>query len=240
MALSQSRTPLAKLRAIIGPVYGQEKNFAKTIGLSVSFVKKASCGIRHMTKEAAEKIAVETGASPRWLLGELAKPASDEGEPFSKLVYEQRRHWRKIGMGPDVFVSVGVLLANCLTACEAASIHGTLPFAMHKFGEVIKEFFKLHNIKEPSNLLAGNCSHFQEKLGGNVILRNGYATMWDPVKLNADGSLPLDETGCPIPVTPPPTPATGNPSLAARRAEFKRLLALSGEREAGPGGRQLR
>ncbi len=193
MALSQSRTPLAKLRAIIGPVFGQEKNFATTVGLSVSFVKKASCGIRHMTKEAAEKIAIETGASPRWLLGELAKPMSDEGEPFSKLVYERRRHWRKHGMGSDVFVCIDKLLARCLTACEAASIHGSLPFALHKFEEAIKELFKLYSVKEPCDLLALNYSQFFEKLGGHVALRNGCATMWDPVKLNADGSLPEDE-----------------------------------------------
>ena len=229
MALSQSRTPLAKLRAIIGPVYGQEKNFAKTIGLSVSFVKKASCGIRHMTKEVAEKIAVETGASPRWLLGELAKPASDEGGPFSKVVYEQRRHWRKIGMGPDVFVCVDVLFARCLTACEAASIHGSLPFALHKFAELTRELFKLYNVKDPCDLLAFNSSQCFEKLGGHIALRNGNSTGWDPVKLNADGSLPEDKNADLIRIIPDSHP-TKHRSTAEAMADLMRVIELRRKR----------
>lgn len=67
MAKSQNKTCLSILRSIIGPVSGGEARFAKTIGRSRSWVKKASAGIIPISEDAAVRISHETGVSHSWL-----------------------------------------------------------------------------------------------------------------------------------------------------------------------------
>jgi len=67
MAKSQNKTCLSILRSILGPVTGGEARFAKTIGRSRSWVKKASAGIIPLSEDAAVRISHETGVSTYWL-----------------------------------------------------------------------------------------------------------------------------------------------------------------------------
>ncbi|MEI8285489.1 MAG: hypothetical protein WCG52_10925 [bacterium] len=68
MALPQHKTCLSILRSILGPVAGGEARFAKTIGRSKSWIKKASAGIIQLSEDAAIRISHETGVSYNWLL----------------------------------------------------------------------------------------------------------------------------------------------------------------------------
>jgi hypothetical protein len=78
MALPQHKTRLSILRSILGPGAGNEARFAEKIGRSASWLKKASCGQIPLTKDAAVRIAYETGISARWLMaGNTKNPPVD-------------------------------------------------------------------------------------------------------------------------------------------------------------------
>jgi hypothetical protein len=95
MATSKHKTTLAVLRSILGPGAGGEARFAKKIGRSVSWVKKASCGTIPLTRDAALAIAYETGINHRWLImGDTSKPPIDkEGNPYTTESYAN--HWKQ-------------------------------------------------------------------------------------------------------------------------------------------------
>ena len=83
MALPQHKTRLSILRSILGPGAGNEARFAEKIGRSASWLKKASCGQIPLTRDAAVRIAYETGISVRWLMAEDIKKtpvATDSGK----------------------------------------------------------------------------------------------------------------------------------------------------------------
>jgi hypothetical protein len=93
MALPQHKTCLSILRSILGPGAGGEARFAKKIGRSTSWLKKASCGQIPLTRDAAIAIAYETGASVKWLLeGDTTEPLLDsEGKPYTLETYANYR-----------------------------------------------------------------------------------------------------------------------------------------------------
>ncbi len=94
MALPQHKTCLSILRSILGPGAGGEARFAKKIGRSTSWLKKASCGQIPLTRDAAIAIAYETGASVKWLLeGDTTEPLLDsEGKPYTFETYANYRN----------------------------------------------------------------------------------------------------------------------------------------------------
>lgn len=68
MANSQQKTIVSKLRAVLGPISGSERNFARLIGKSQSWVKKASAGIIPVPEESAVQISDATGVALWWIL----------------------------------------------------------------------------------------------------------------------------------------------------------------------------
>jgi transcriptional regulator with XRE-family HTH domain len=92
---SRKKTTLAVLRDILGPVSGSETKFAAQIGLSVSWLRKASAGISPLTPETAAKISTAVGVSPAWLLrGDITAPPVelDDRTPFTERSYRRRVH----------------------------------------------------------------------------------------------------------------------------------------------------
>lgn len=66
--VSLQKTRLAKLRHILGTM-GSESVFPKIVGLSASWIKKASAGGLPMTAKAASSIHDATGIDLVWLMG---------------------------------------------------------------------------------------------------------------------------------------------------------------------------
>lgn len=93
MASPQHKTCLSILRSIIGSVSGGEARFAKTIGRSRSWLKKASAGIIPISDDAAIRISYETGVAVQWLLeGNPKKHAVDKhGDHYTKAIFENHR-----------------------------------------------------------------------------------------------------------------------------------------------------
>ena len=93
MALPKHKTCLSILRSLIGSGSRNEKHFAEKIGRSPSWVKQASSGHLPLTKDAAVRIAYETGVSVRWLInGDTSAPALDrDGKPYTESFYVEYR-----------------------------------------------------------------------------------------------------------------------------------------------------
>jgi hypothetical protein len=93
MALPKHKTCLSILRSLIGSGSRNEKHFAEKIGRSPSWVKQASSGHLPLTKDAAVRIAYETGVSVRWLInGDTSAPALNmDGKPYTESFYENYR-----------------------------------------------------------------------------------------------------------------------------------------------------
>lgn len=93
MALPQHKTCLSILRSILGPAAGGEVRFAKKIGRSTSWLKKASCGQIPLTRDVAIVIAYETGISMRWLLeGDTSiPPHTGDYEVYTQETYALHR-----------------------------------------------------------------------------------------------------------------------------------------------------
>jgi DNA-binding transcriptional regulator YdaS (Cro superfamily) len=74
MAKSKLKTNLAVARKELGRLGGQS-GFAKLIGVSESWLKKASCGVIPMTSRMAALIQNKSGISAAFLM-------NGEGDPF--------------------------------------------------------------------------------------------------------------------------------------------------------------
>jgi hypothetical protein len=92
---SKKRTQIAVLRHTLGSYEGQEEVFAATIECSVSWVKKASSGLRTITPKTARQVSLATGVSEKWLLvGDPNAPIleRDDVTPYTRQSYEG---WRR-------------------------------------------------------------------------------------------------------------------------------------------------
>ena len=92
---SKKCTPIAVLRHTLGADEGQEEVFAATVQCSVSWVKKASAGLRSVTPQTARKVAMATGVCEEWLLrGDPKAPIleRDRVTPYTRHSYER---WRR-------------------------------------------------------------------------------------------------------------------------------------------------
>ena len=68
MAVSKLKTNLSILRQELGEL-GNLKQFSELIGVSESWLKKASAGLMPINARAALIIAFKTGYSPDWIQG---------------------------------------------------------------------------------------------------------------------------------------------------------------------------
>jgi hypothetical protein len=110
----KKNTTLAVLRHALGPYEGKGEIFATTVKCSVSWVKKASAGIRAITPKTAHKIACAVGVSENWLMaGDPKAPilSHDNITPFTEQFYHS---WRKIKIKPVDQIDSRVT-AKCIT-----------------------------------------------------------------------------------------------------------------------------
>ena len=92
---SKKRTQIAVLRHTLGSYEGQEEVFAASVQCSVSWVKKASSGLRTITPKTARQVSLATGVSEKWLLvGDPDAPIleRDDVTPYTRESYEG---WRR-------------------------------------------------------------------------------------------------------------------------------------------------
>ena len=86
MRKSTNATCLATLRSILGPELGHEERFASIVGLSRSWLKKASCGKICISENAAALVSHATGIDKDWLYRENnSTPPTDKwGDPYTR------------------------------------------------------------------------------------------------------------------------------------------------------------
>lgn len=96
--VSQQKTRLAKLRAMLGSM-GSESRFPKLVGLSASWIKKASAGNLPMTARAASAIHDATGVDLSWIMGDSKSvdPLEHGGKPYT---IESYLNWKQ-SKAPD-------------------------------------------------------------------------------------------------------------------------------------------
>jgi hypothetical protein len=157
---SKKSTPIAVLRNALGDCEGREDVFAATVQCSVSWVKKASAGLRTITPQTARKVSMATGVCEKWLLeGDPKAPIFERGgvTPYTRESYER---WRRdnlavSGDGPHLGVthtesatndtldtrSVAMLTADVIRGIFAALEAGKGKVAVSdlwKFSKVMK------------------------------------------------------------------------------------------------------
>jgi plasmid maintenance system antidote protein VapI len=142
MALPKHKTCLSILRSLIGSGSRNEKHFAEKIGRSPSWVKQASSGHLPLTKDAAVRIAYETGVSVRWLInGDTSAPALNmDGKPYTESFYENYRVSMRDGFDDeDSSISktemVG-LIHSLITSYEGARQSNKGGFFTFQLGEI--------------------------------------------------------------------------------------------------------
>ena len=91
--VSQQKTRLAKLRAMLGSM-GSESAFPKIVGLSASWIKKASAGNLPMTARAASAIHDATGVDLGWIMGDSksVEPLEHGGKPYTLESYSRWKY----------------------------------------------------------------------------------------------------------------------------------------------------
>lgn len=150
MALPQHKTCLSILRSILGPGAGSEARFAKKIGRSISWLKKASCGQIPLTRDAALAISYETGISNKWLLmGDTSKPPiTGGGEPYTLEAYTAHRQNDLEKMNEADKQESYETLEGCLTtllvihlAAVKKNRGGLFQFLLHEFIQKLGDQF---------------------------------------------------------------------------------------------------
>jgi transcriptional regulator with XRE-family HTH domain len=177
MALSQQKPTIAVLRSVVGAAHGQEARFAKTLGISVSLLKKLCSGNRALSRDLAVKIETETGISAEWLLaGKTNKPpVTPQGDPYSKGIFEMFRIVRKFKGGAiRAQAQIADLFARLLTIAQQASMQGQLPYFLHKFGELEKDIETLCG-PSPAPKTRERIKRLLEVPWPNVDLTNSHA-----------------------------------------------------------------
>ena len=140
----KKNTTLAVLRRALGPYEGREEIFAVTVQCSVSWVKKASAGIRSITPKTARKVSHATGVSEDWLMA--ADPGApilghDNVTPFTEEFYYG---WRQLTVKPVRQIDTRVVakfIADVLHSVFAGFERGRINTAVNdlwKFSKVMK------------------------------------------------------------------------------------------------------
>jgi hypothetical protein len=143
MALPKHKTCLSILRSILGPGAGGEARFAKKIGRSTSWLKKASCAQITITKDTAVRIAYETGVSAKWLMADdPAKPALDQhGKKYSAKTYAAHRDILQNGIDAEdaeaSYLEIAGQLENIVSLYSRAVQSNRGGLFTYQLGEVI-------------------------------------------------------------------------------------------------------
>lgn len=97
MRKSKLKTNLSILRQELGEL-GKPTQFSKLIGVSESWLKKASAGLIPINSKAASIIAFKTGYSPYWIQGIDSKKfgSGSKKKYINELVKTYRNHLLKI------------------------------------------------------------------------------------------------------------------------------------------------
>jgi transcriptional regulator with XRE-family HTH domain len=148
MALSKQRTPLAKVRMMIGAALGQEKRFADLCGISTSAVKKLSAGIRPMSRDFAEKISGATGASPDWLQTGAGCEALNATK-FSRVSFDAWKRGVEGGGNIDAATyeerlrsqrqDFGIIMADLASVARSAARRGMLDALLYRLETFARE-----------------------------------------------------------------------------------------------------
>lgn len=87
MSIYKNRTPAAVLRAIL---LISADTWAELLGCSLSTIHSLECGRLNMSDKMANRMSIESGISPDWLLGKdaKAKPVTLYNQPYSKTYYD--------------------------------------------------------------------------------------------------------------------------------------------------------
>jgi hypothetical protein len=98
--VSLQKTRLAKLRAVLGSM-GSESRFPKLVGLSASWIKKASAGNLSMTARAASAIHDATGVDLGWIMGDSksVEPVEHGGKPYTLESYSNWKYTKDSAEG---------------------------------------------------------------------------------------------------------------------------------------------
>lgn len=159
MAKPQHKTCLSILRTLLGPGAGNEEYFAKKIGRSVSWLKKASCGQIPLTEDAAIRISYETGISVPWLFkGDTTKePVDIDGKPFTKKSYELYNLQRgegidEIDASESLEEVIGLLISLITTyACARDNnLGGYFSYRLGLLSEQVAREFENQKMKDQS------------------------------------------------------------------------------------------
>lgn len=188
---SQLKTRLAKLRALLGSM-GSESRFPKLVGLSASWIKKASSGHLPVTGKAAAAIYEATGVNIYWLMGpspdgfkvrgeDSDEPVEEDGitpytiDSYNMWKWKQRDEER--GITTDMNTNS---LARILQVLAAASKTKKESVASCELWEFLMEFKKKYGVKEDSETYCWN------------LLKDVESQILDEVKFRKREAAPLD------------------------------------------------
>ena len=189
--VSQQKTRLAKLRALLGSM-GSESRFPKLVGLSASWIKKASAGNLPMTSKAAAAIFEATGVSIHWLMGpdpeginvkgqDSNEPVEEDGitpytiDSYNMWKWKQRDEER--GITTDMNTNS---IARILQVLAAASKTKKESVASCELWEFLMEFKKKYGVKEDSETYCWN------------LLKDVESQILDEAKFRKLKTAPLD------------------------------------------------
>jgi hypothetical protein len=213
--VSLQKTRLAKLRAVLGAM-GSESRFPKLVGLSASWIKKASAGHLPMTGKAASVIHDATGVDMGWLIGDSKsnEPLEHGGQPYtfeSYLRWKQAKDssWRD---GARLFNPISLrLILKVLAYVESNG--GSLTAAKEDLWEFALNFRRKYGAAKT----AGN--YGMEMLRNLQFLAESSGDLNCVEPLEKDDPETYDLFAGPIKlvVTPTPTPQKKQPSRKSKR-----------------------
>jgi hypothetical protein len=173
--VSQQKTRLAKLRAVLGSM-GSESRFPKLVGLSASWIKKASSGHLPITGKAAAAIYEATGVNVYWLMGpdpdginvkgqDSNEPVEEDGiTPYTIDSYNMRK-WKQRDEERGITTDMNTgSLARILQVLAAASKTKNETVAAFELWEFFMEFKKKYGVKEDSETYCWNLLKDVERL----------------------------------------------------------------------------
>jgi hypothetical protein len=173
--VSQQKTRLAKLRALLGPM-GSESRFPKLVGLSASWIKKASAGNLPMTGKAAAAIYEATGVNVYWLMGpssdgckvtgeDSIEPIEEDGiTPYTIDSYNMWK-WKQRDEERDITTSMNTgSVARILQVLAGVSTTKNETVAAFELWEFYIGFNKKYGIKPDSETYCWNLLKDVERL----------------------------------------------------------------------------
>lgn len=218
---SQQKTRLAKLRALLGSM-GSESRFPKLVGLSASWIKKASAGHLPMTGKAAAAIYEATGVNVYWLMGPSSDGCKVTGEDSNEPVEEDgitpytidsynMWKWKKRDDERGLSSSMNIgSVARILQVLAAASKTKNETVAAFELWEFYMGFEKKYGIKTESETYCWN------------LLKDVERLLDDEAKYRKRKIAPLDNRPLAERIikgrqTPAPTPQKKQPSRKSKR-----------------------